>query len=160
MWNVGKFDPTADLSYTISGDTLTYSSTSTFADSVYIDFGDGNGTSTASGQHLYGQDDIFTVTIYAYKCGAADTNSYVVQSIITFGLEESVLPHINHPNQLVGNWPQNLSAAAVYTITGQPIWLANRSNQPKIPPLKSGPYLLELKLDNHHSVFRRFIAVP
>ena len=160
VWNVGKFDPTADLSYTISGDTLTYSSTSTFADSVYIDFGDGNGTSTASGQHLYGQDDIFTVTIYAYKCGAADTNSYLVQSIITFGLEESVLPHINHPNQLVENWPQNLSAAAIYTITGQPIWSANRSNQPKIPTLKSAPYVLVLRLDNHHSVFRRFIAIP
>lgn len=159
-WNVGKFDPTANLSYTISGDTLTYNSTSTFADSVYIDFGDGNGTSTTSGQHFYGQDDVFTVTISAYKCGDLDTNSYIVQSIITFGAEERVLPHINHPTQLAENWPENLFKAEVYTINGQKIWTADNSNQPMLPFLTSGHYLLVLTLDNHQIAHKRFIAQP
>jgi hypothetical protein len=159
-WNVGKFDPTANLSYTISGDTLTYNSTSTFADSVYIDFGDGNGTSTTSGQHFYGQDDVFTVTISAYKCGDLDTNSYIVQSIITFGAEERVLPHINHPTQLAEKWPENLFKAEVYTITGQKIWTADNSNQPMLPFFTSGHYLLVLTLDNHQITHKRFIAQP
>ena len=158
VWNVGKFDPTANLAYTISGDTLTFSSTSTYADSIYIDFGDGNGTSATSGQHYYGLDDIFSITISAFKCGELDTNSYTVQSIIIFGIEEQILPHINHPNQLVQEWPKVLATAEIYSMTGQLIWSANALHQPQLPTLSNGQYLLVLELKNHKTVHKRFTA--
>lgn len=158
VWNVGKFDPTANLAYTISGDTLTFSNTSTYADSIYIDFGDGNGTSATSGQHYYGLDDIFTLTISAYKCGELDTNSYSVQSIIIFGLEEKILPHINHPNQILQEWPKELATAEIYSMTGQLIWSANALHQPQLPTLSNGQYLLVLELKNHKTAHKRFTA--
>ena len=158
VWNVGKFDVTADLSYTISRDTLTFTSTSTYADSIYIDFGDGNGTSAPSGQHFYMQDDFFTVTISAFKCDQVDTSAYTVQSIVIFGVEENILPEIHHPNQLLENWPDGLSKAEVYSMTGQLLWSSSKSAQYSLPLLSPGHYLLTLELDNHTKTHRRFTA--
>ena len=158
VWNVGKFDVTADLSYTISGDTLTYTSTSTYADSIYIDFGDGNGTSATSGQHYYGLDDFFTVTISAFKCDQVDTSAYTVQSIMIFGVYEKILPNIHHPEQLLQNWPSELARAEMYSVTGQLLWSSSKSAQDPLPLLSPGHYLLTLELDNHTKTHRRFTA--
>jgi hypothetical protein len=156
VWNVGKFDVTADLSYTISRDTLTFTSTSTYADSIYIDFGDGNGTSAPSGQHFYMQDDFFTVTISAFKCDQVDTSAYTVQSIVIFGVEENILPEIHHPNQLLENWPDGLSNAEVYSMTGQLLWSANKSSQPKLPMLNSGQYVLMMEFNDYTTAYKKF----
>ena len=158
VWNVGKFDVKADLSYTISRDTLTFTSTSTYADSIYIDFGDGNGTSAPSGQHYYMQDDFFTVTISAFKCDQVDTSAYTVQSIVIFGVEENILPEIHHPNQLLENWPSELARAEMYSMTGQLLWSSTKSAQYPLPLLSPGHYLLTLELDNHTKTHRRFTA--
>ena len=158
VWNVGKFDVTADLSYTISGDTLTFTSTSTYADSIYIDFGDGNGTSAPSGQHYYMQDDFFTVTISAFKCDQVDTSAYTVQSIMIFGVDEEILPNIHHPEQLLQNWPTELARAEMYSVTGQLLWSSSKSAQHPLPLLSPGHYLLTLELDNHTKTHRRFTA--
>jgi hypothetical protein len=160
VWNVGKFDPTANLAYTISGDTLTFTSTSTYADSIYIDFGDGNGTSATSGQHYYGLDDIFTITISAFKCGELDTNSYTVQSIIIFGLEEQILPHINHPNQLVQEWPEELLELSILNITGQELWNGRKDQLPPLPNLPTGTYIMQCQWANGQNSSKRFGVLP
>ena len=94
-WGVGAYDTQAGFTASMSNDTLTYTDTSVFADSVYYDFGDGNFSSTPNGIHAYGQDDFFTVTQYAYRCGKVDTTSILIQSIIIFAIDEDVQAHID-----------------------------------------------------------------
>jgi hypothetical protein len=145
VWNVGKFDPTANLSYTISGDTLTYTSTSTYADSIYIDFGDGNGTSSTTGQHYYMQDDYFTITVSAYKCDQVDTSAYTVQSIMIFGVDENEIQALKHPSQVVDQWPEHLESLSIFNSMGQEIWTISRHNRTAYPNLPVGAYIMECR---------------
>jgi len=148
LWNVGDFDVTANLSYTISGDTLNFTSTSAFEDSIYIDFGDGNGTSATSGQHYYGMDDSFTITISAFKCGQVDTSYYTVQSIIVFGVYENEIQALKHPSQAFKQWPQYLESLSIFNSAGQEIWTTSRHNRTSYPNLSVGAYIMKCYWDN------------
>jgi len=160
VWNVGKFDVTADLSYTISRDTLTFTSTSTYADSIYIDFGDGNGTSAPSGQHFYMQDDFFTVTISAFKCDQVDTSAYTVQSIVIFGVEEHEIQALKHPSQVLSQWPQQLERLSIFSLTGQEIWTTNYQNRTSYPDLPVGAYIMECHWKSGRKTAGKFGVLP
>ena len=160
VWNVGKFDPTANLSYTISGDTLTYTSTSTYADSIYIDFGDGNGTSATTGQHYYMQDDYFTITVYAYKCDQVDTSAYTVQSIMIFGVDENEIQALKHPSQVDDQWPQHLESLSIFNSMGQEIWTISRHNRTAYPNLPVGAYIMECHWNSGLKTAGKFGVLP
>ena len=113
-------------------DTLTYTDTSTYADSIYYDFGDSSYSSTPNGTHVYGQNDLFTVTQYAYRCGRVDTTSVVVQSVILFDISEQQQELVNL-KQLDQFWPPNLQSVHLYSLDGKLCWSSQRSNPSNLP---------------------------
>jgi len=142
VWGVGAYDTQAGFTATMSNDTLTYTDTSVFADSVYYDFGDGNFSSTPNGIHAYGQDDFFTVTQYAYRCGKVDTTSILIQSIIIFAIDEDVQAHIDL-RKLDQFWPADLHSLTLYTLDGRRLWSADPGNIPPLPHNTNSLVILE-----------------
>ena len=142
VWGVGAYDTQAGFTATMSYDTLTYTDTSVFADSVYYDFGDGNFSSTPNGIHAYGQDDFFTVTQYAYRCGKVDTTSILIQSIIIFAIDEDVQAHIDL-RKLDQFWPADLHSLTLYTLDGRRLWSADPGNIPPLPHNTNSLVILE-----------------
>lgn len=142
LWGVGAYDTQAGFTATMSNDTLTYTDTSLFADSVYYDFGDGNYSSTPNGIHAYGQDDFFTVTQYAYRCGKVDTTAILIQSIIIFAIDEDVQAHIDL-RKLDQFWPADLHSLTLYTLNGRRLWSADPGNIPPLPHNTNSIVILE-----------------
>jgi hypothetical protein len=66
---------TAGLTITSSGLTGTFdASTTTNADSIYLDYGDGNNTNAQNSTNTYGAAGTYVISLYAYNnCGNADT---------------------------------------------------------------------------------------
>ncbi len=131
-WGVGLYDTQAGFTVTMAFDTLTYTDTSTYADSIYYDFGDSSYSSTPNGTHVYGQNDLFTVTQYAYRCGRVDTTSIVVQSVILFDISEQQQELVNL-KQLDQFWPPNLQSVHLYSLDGKLCWSSQRSNPSNLP---------------------------
>jgi hypothetical protein len=154
VWGVGAYDTQAGFTALMSNDTLTYTDTSLFADSVYYDFGDGNSSTTPNGSHAYGQDDFFTVIQYAYRCGKVDTTSILIQSMVIFAIDEDVQPHI-YLRKLDQFWPADLHSLILYTLDGRRLWSADSGNIPALPHRASSLVILEATWDNGQRTRRK-----
>jgi len=157
-WSVGLYDTEAGFTASMSNDTLTFTDTSLFADSVYYDFGDGNSSSTPNGIHAYGQDDLFTVTQYAYRCGKVDTTSMLIQSIVIFSVDEVEQPKIDI-TKLDQFWPSNLQSVDLYTLNGQLLWSATPSHLPELPLSNNNILVMEAWWNNGHQTRQR-VFIP
>jgi hypothetical protein len=157
-WSVGLYDTEAGFTASMSNDTLTFTDTSLFADSVYYDFGDGNSSSTPNGIHAYGQDDLFTVTQYAYRCGKVDTTSMLIQSIVIFSVDEVEQPKIDI-TKLDQFWPSNLQSVDLYTLNGQLLWSATPSHLPELPHSNNNILVMEAWWNNGHQTRQR-VFIP
>ena len=156
-WSVGLYDTEAGFTASMSNDTLTFTDTSLFADSVYYDFGDGNSSSTPNGIHAYGQDDLFAVTQYAYRCGKVDTTSMLIQSIVIFSVDEVEQPKIDL-TKLDQFWPSNLESVDLYTLNGQLLWSATPSHLPELPH-SNNILVMEAWWSNGHQTRQR-VFIP
>lgn len=157
-WSVGLYDTEAGFTASMSNDTLTFTDTSLFADSVYYDFGDGNSSSTPNGIHAYGQDDLFTVTQYAYRCGKVDTTSMLIQSSVIFSVDEVEQPKIDL-TKLDQFWPSNLQSVDLYTLNGQLLWSATPSHLPELPHSNNNILVMETWWNNGHQTRQR-VFIP
>ena len=154
VWGVGAYDTQAGFTALMSNDTLTYTDTSLFADSVYYDFGDGNSSTTPNGIHAYGQDDFFTVIQYAYRCGKVDTTSILIQSMVIFAIDEDVQRHIDL-RKLDQFWPADLHSLTLYTLDGRRLWSADSGNIPLLPHRTGSLVILEATWNNGHRTRRK-----
>ncbi|MDG1526938.1 MAG: hypothetical protein P8Q49_04675 [Schleiferiaceae bacterium] len=154
-WNVGLYDTQAGFTASMSNDTLTYTDTSLFADSVYYDFGDGSFSATPNGIHAYGQDDFFTVTQYAFRCGKVDTTSMLIQSIVIFSVDEVAQPKIDL-KELDQFWPANLHSLTLYSLSGKTLWSAQQTKIPELPPSSSAMLILEATWTNGLKTRQRY----
>ena len=157
VWGVGAYDTQAGFTASMSNDTLTYTDTSVFADSVYYDFGDGNFSSTPNGIHAYGQDDFFTVTQYAYRCGKVDTTTILIQSMVIFAIDEDDRPHIDL-RKLDQFWPADLHSLTLYTLDGRRLWSADPGNIPPLPHNTNSLVILEATWRNGKRTRQRFFT--
>ena len=148
VWNVGAFDVQAHIQYSMAHDTLDYSSTSINADSIYIEFGDGNGSSNATGQHVYGQQGQFNVELRAYRCNDVDSVDFDVQATLSNSGTPVAEMNVAHPNQLFNHWPHHLKHAIVFDLNGQLVWEASAGQiQPWIIE-EQGVFILQCQWDD------------
>ena len=155
LWGVGAYDTQAGFTASMSNDTLTYTDTSLFADSVYYDLGDGNSSSTPNGIHAYGQDNLYTITQYAYRCGSVDTTALVVQSMVTFSIDEMTHPYVDI-EKLGRFWPANLQSVTLYTLSGKTCWHADATKIPDLPTTGSTMLILEATWNGHQKSRQRY----
>jgi len=72
--------PVASANLTNQFLTAQYNSGSSVGDSLWWDFGDGNGSSTPSGNHNYAAAGTYNVRLIAFGvCGITDTSSIIIQ---------------------------------------------------------------------------------
>ncbi|MEL6970615.1 MAG: T9SS type A sorting domain-containing protein [Bacteroidota bacterium] len=72
-WNIGAYDPVADFTVSPAINVLTFENTSSYAEDVSWDFGDGNVSILENPVHEYAAEGNYTVTLVASSCGLVDT---------------------------------------------------------------------------------------
>lgn len=140
-WNVGKFDLSAAFTHQMVNDSLYFQSTSANYDSLWFDFGDGNGTHLDSGLHAYAVDDMFTITLYAYKCGQVDSASITVQSSFPFSLAEFSNEYVD-AILLIQEWDDQINSIILYDANGRKA--AEFIDSANLDGLPNGLYIAEI----------------
>jgi hypothetical protein len=74
-WNVGKYDPIANFTFTKNNLSVSFNNTSTLSANYTWYFGDGNTSNSASPSHTYTAAGIYTVVLVSSKCGIEDSMS-------------------------------------------------------------------------------------
>ena len=141
LWNVGKFDPSAAFIHQMVNDSLYFQSTSANYDSLWFDFGDGNGTHLDSGLHAYAVDDMFTITLYAFKCGQVDSTSITVQSSYPFSLAEFSSEYVDVIS-LIQQWDDQINSIILYDANGRKA--AEFFDSENLDWLPNGLYIAEI----------------
>jgi PKD repeat protein len=86
-WNVGNYDPQAQFTSVVSGDSVQFANESLNADSYTWDFGDGSTDTSFESIHVYATDGVYPVTLTAGFCDMSISVTDTV-AIITSKLEE------------------------------------------------------------------------
>jgi hypothetical protein len=90
-WNLHINNPSANFSESISGNTATFTNSSSSANSTLNyswDFGDGNTSSIQNPSHTYATNGTYTITLIASDCIFSDTITKTIQ-IGTNSMEEN-----------------------------------------------------------------------
>lgn len=91
--------PLADFNYVVSGNDVTFTSTSLNATSFSWNFGDGGTSTLANPTHTYGSPGLYNVTLTVNNACGADNIVKVVQIQNTAGIEENEMLNVNiYPN--------------------------------------------------------------
>ena len=141
LWNVGNFDPSAAFTHQMVNDSLYFQSSSANYDSLWFDFGDGNGTHLDSGLHAYAVDDMFTVTLYVFKCGQIDSTSVTVQSSYPFSLAEYSGENVD-AFRLIQEWDNEINTIKLYDVSGRKA--AEFIDKDHLDWLPNGLYIAEI----------------
>jgi PKD repeat protein len=119
-WFVGKYDPVANLEYSIVDNTVSLHNFSSAADTYFWDFGDGTTSTEFQPDHTYELPGIYTLRFMASKCGRTDT----VQIEININVLQSN-QIICFPNPVTANFVVRSNsfltgkAYSLYNSTGQ-----------------------------------------
>lgn len=77
-WNVGKFDPKADFSYTQNKDSIELTNKSTYTTNYKWTFGDGSTSTLKDPIYVYDSIGKFNLKLEAEQCGVTSTYSSIV----------------------------------------------------------------------------------
>jgi len=129
-WNLLINNPSANFSESISGNTATFTNSSSSINSTLNyswDFGDGNTSSVQNPSHTYATNGTYTVTLIASNCIFSDTITNTIQ-IGTNSMEENTNTNFEfYPNpttnQITINVEKQLlgSVYTIYDYTGKSI---------------------------------------
>ena len=142
--------PQPDFSFSIDGQTVTFTNFSTLATSYSWNFGDGNTSSEANPVHTYSQPGAYQVTLNAQNtyCGLAFSQTiFLVSSteeLINSGWK--VFPN-PFAEQLRVEYAQGAFTASIFNTSGQLIRDGQYFNQAVVPTadLPKGVYILKLE---------------
>jgi PKD repeat protein len=155
-WNLLINNPSANFSESISGNTATFTNSSSSVNSTlnyYWDFGDGNTSSVQNPSHTYATNGTYTVTLIASNCIFSDTITNTIQ-IGTNSMEENTNANFEfYPNpathQITINVEKQLlgSVYIIYDNTGKAILTGKILSEQSVIDLENlskGIYLLSI----------------
>ena len=157
-WNIGKYDPLANFSSSVSpGNIVAFNNLSINASNYEWDFGDGNSSSITNPVHTYSSSGNYTVTLIAHYCDYSDT---IVQNVNTLlaGIETSMVPGYPSifPNPVTNQLNIFAYSKKIETITlincyGQSMYpsysLENNSVMIDVSKYPSGIYIVQIKIE-------------
>ncbi len=79
-WHIGQYDARAQATYTVTGNSVAFTNTSTNADAYTWSFGDGSTSTLTSPTNNYSSAGIYTVSLVAMHCGKSDTVHMIVNT--------------------------------------------------------------------------------
>jgi hypothetical protein len=155
-WNLLINNPSANFSESISGNTATFTNSSSSVNSTLNyswDFGDGNTSSIQNPSHTYATNGTYTVTLIASNCIFSDTVTKTIQ-IGTNSMEENTNANFEfYPNpathQITINVEKQLlgSVYIIYDNTGKAILTGKILSEQSVidlVDLSKGIYLLSI----------------
>jgi hypothetical protein len=155
-WNLLINNPSANFSESISGNTATFTNSSSSINSTlnyYWNFGDGNTSSVQNPSHTYATNGTYTVTLIASNCIFSDTITNTIQ-IGTNSMEENTNANFEfYPNpathQITINVEKQLlgSVYIIYDNTGKAILTGKILSEQSVidlVDLSKGIYLLSI----------------
>ena len=155
-WNLLINNPSANFSESISGNTATFTNSSSSVNSTLNyswDFGDGNTSSIQNPSHTYATNGTYTVTLIASNCIFSDTITNTIQ-IGTNSMEENTNTNFEfYPNptthQIAINVEKQLlgSVYTIYDYTGKSILsgkILSEQSVIDLVDLSKGIYLLSI----------------
>ena len=83
VWNIGRFQPVADFSFSGVGLEYAFQHEAMYAESYYWDFGDGTTSELPSPVHTYSSEGIYEVQLIAEKNCVRDTTIQTINTSIT-----------------------------------------------------------------------------
>ncbi|MFD0963401.1 PKD domain-containing protein [Pseudofulvibacter geojedonensis] len=93
-WNIGKYDPVANFTYTNTDENYTFNNTSDYGVSYLWDFGDGNTSTDENPNHTYTSIGNFTITLTTSNCGKISITSQDI-TITSLNIEDNQLADNN-----------------------------------------------------------------
>jgi PKD repeat protein len=155
-WNLLINNPSANFSESISGNTTTFTNSSSSVNSTLNyswNFGDGNTSSIQNPSHTYTTNGTYTVTLIASNCIFSDTITKTIQ-IGTNSMEENTNTNFEfYPNpttnQIIINVEKQLlgSVYIIYDNTGKAILTGKILSEQSVidlVDLSKGIYLLSI----------------
>jgi PKD repeat protein len=155
-WNLLINNPSANFSESISGNTATFTNSSSSVNSTlnyYWDFGDGNTSSVQNPSHTYATNGTYTVTLIASNCIFSDTITNTIQ-IGTNSMEENTNANFEfYPNPATNQITlkvDNQLLGSIYTIcdnTGKSVlngYILSENSVINLENLSKGFYLLSI----------------
>jgi len=157
-WHIGQYDTKAQATYTVTGNNVAFTNTSTNASSYSWSFGDGNTSTLTSPTNNYTAAGIYTVTLVAINCGKSDTMRMIVNTAPA-GIDKSVVnaigftisPNPAHEslNIRAGKYSSEFCDLRILNSVGQVVYSATKRNikndwQINVKDLAPGFYLIAL----------------
>jgi hypothetical protein len=155
-WNLLINNPSANFSESISGNTATFTNSSSSVNSTLNyswDFGDGNTSSIQNPSHTYATNGTYTVTLIASNCIFSDTVTKTIQ-IGTNSMEENTNANFEfYPNPATNQITlkvDNQLLGSIYTIcdnTGKSVlngYILSENSVINLENLSKGFYLLSI----------------
>ena len=155
-WNLLINNPSANFSESISGNTATFTNSSSSANSTLNyswDFGDGNTSSIQNPSHTYATNGTYTITLIASDCIFSDTITKTIQ-IGTNSMEENTNANFEfYPNPATNQITlkvDNQLLGSIYTIcdnTGKSVlngYILSEQSVIDLGYLSKGLYLLSI----------------
>ncbi|OFY66559.1 MAG: hypothetical protein A3H98_00275 [Bacteroidetes bacterium RIFCSPLOWO2_02_FULL_36_8] len=166
----GEVNPTADFSFSINQNNVSFLNASTNASDYVWDFGDGASSTEINPLHLYGSAGNYTVLLTASNgCGTVKMSKNI--SIFFTGMTEEVRPEIYfsiHNGSMQMNLPKELinhgALLSVYDLAGKKIYETQLNTTPVDVfsdkyNLAQGTYLVEINTKNKVSVVKKIVVL-
>lgn len=164
-WNVGRYDPMADFTYTQTLNSFSFTNNVANSDSFYWDFGDGNFSTDPDPSHDYLADGTYLIHLIATRCGIIDTASQEVIFATTAVQELAGSPLSIYPNPSSGKIfikserKEHLSLR-IYSLNGNLLSTHSATEELNLSTLPDGLYLLEIEdTISHQKIVERITLI-
>lgn len=161
-WKIGEFDPQSDFTYADSGSgNISFSNQSINATSYLWHFGDGNTSTLQNPSHNYSSEGVYTVKLFAYKCGLIDSTEQTI-SIEPSDIQEQNVHAFNiYPNPTATTFTLTADSRfsgtdyKIYNVEGRIILTGKINATQTIIDLKdfpSGIYIIKINDALNHTL--------
>lgn len=83
VWFIDAYDPDAQFSYTLNGNSVSFSNQSSNAIQYYWSFGDGDTSTLVNPVHTYANAGSYNVRLIAKKCAVSDTGNVTLNIAVS-----------------------------------------------------------------------------
>ncbi len=164
-WYIGAYDPVANFTSNITGNSVAFTNASEFATTYLWDFGDGNYSNDEHPVHVYSSNGNYNVTLIATHCSFSDTysQSQIVAKTVEYESSNFVFVFPNPAEERIFlNTSFTISGLQfkIIDFSGKIVYqgvFSDKSNHINIEHLKSGMYLLLIEHEDAENQTLKFL---
>jgi F5/8 type C domain/PKD domain/Secretion system C-terminal sorting domain len=150
-WNVGAYDPAADFTYVLAGNTITFTNTSENGVDYVWDFGDGTTSGDENPEHEYAAAGTYTITLTTTNCNRESVSTQEVTIEETAGNtqfgKKNILVYPNPANDIVNIPAIDNGTVTLADMSGRNFTVKVNNHTADISKLASGCYIMQAVIE-------------